>query len=82
MIVLCYDIVIDNLKVDLVASRIKAVYYGVVGCNKILFLLGLEGGNTDCVGVAMLGSWYVLVTAAIYDGELYSVVCVKLVDWF
>ena len=54
------------------------MHYGVVGCNDILVLLGIEGGDKDCVGVAMVGSQYALVTTAISDMEASSVVCVKL----
>ena len=46
-------LIIDNLEVDLVASQIEAVHYGVVGCNVILVLLGIEGWVWDCVVVAM-----------------------------
>ena len=74
----CSDLVIDNLEVGLVASQSEAVHYGVVGCNAILVLLGLEGGNMDCVGFAMVGGQYLLVTAAISNGGESSVICVKL----
>ena len=43
------DLVINNLEVDLVSLQSEAVHYGVVGCNEILFLHGLEGGDKYCV---------------------------------
>ena len=58
------------------------VPYGVVGCNKILFLLGIEGGDNGCFGVAIVGGQYVLVTAEISDGEASSVIFLKLGYWF
>ena len=76
------DLVIDNLEVDLVASQSEAEHYVVVGCNAILVLLGIAGGGKDCVGVAMIGGNYSLVTAARSDGEASSVIHVKLGDWF
>ena len=33
------------------ALQSEAVHYGVLGCNAILFLIGIEGGDKDCVGV-------------------------------
>ena len=54
------------------------VYYGVVGFNVILVIIGLEGGETCCVGVAMIGGQFVLVTTVSSDGEASSVICVKL----
>ena len=71
-----------NFEVDLVASKIEAVHYLVVGCNTVLLLLVLEGGYNDCVAVLMLCSQYVLVTAEISDWEASSVICVNLGDWF
>ena len=53
---------------------------GVVGCNEILVLLGIEGGDKDCVGVAMIGGHYVLVTDVRSGGEASSVVCVNIGD--
>ena len=76
------DLVIENLEVDLVASQREVVRYGVVDCNAILVLLGLEGGDKDCVGVAKVGDQYVLIIATILDGQASSVISVKLVDWF
>ena len=55
------------------------MYYEVVGCNAILVIIGLGGGEKYCVGVAMLGVQYVLVTAAISDEEEYIVICVNIV---
>ena len=77
-LVFCADLVINNLEVDLVASQSETVSYEVIGCNAILVLIGLEGGDKDCVGVAMVGGKYVLVTAMISDEEASSVICVKL----
>ena len=74
------DLVIDNLEVDLVASQSEAEHYGVVGCNAILVLLGIEGGGKDCVGVAMIGGHYVLLTDVRSGGEASSVVCVNIGD--
>ena len=68
MLVFCADLVINNLEVDLVASRSEAVHYGVVGYNVILVLLGIGGGGKDCIGVAMVSRQYVLVTSAISAG--------------
>ena len=82
ILVFSTDLVINNLEVDLVASRSEALHYGVVGFNAILFLLCLEGGDKDCVGVVMLGGQYVLVTAAISTGEASIVICVNLGYWF
>ena len=48
-LVFCADLVIENLKVDLVALQSEAVYYGVVGFNEILVLLGIGGGKKDCL---------------------------------
>ena len=66
------DLVIENLEVDLVALHSDAVNYGVVGCNAVLVIIGLEGGYKDCVGLKFLGGYYVLITAVIPDGEAYS----------
>ena len=82
MLVFCADLVIDNLEVDLLASQSEAVHYKVVVCNAILILLGLEGGKQNCVGAAMLGGHYALVTVTRSDGEPTSVICVKLGYWF
>ena len=62
MLVFNADLVIDNLEVDIVASRSEVVHNGVVGCNTILVLLGIEGGDKDCVGVTIVGSQDVLIT--------------------
>ena len=62
MLVFNADLVIDNLEVDIVASRSEVVHNGVVGCNAILVLLGIEGGDKDCVGVTIVGSQDVLIT--------------------
>ena len=72
------DLIINNLEIALVDSQSEAVHYGVVVCNAILVLLGLKGGNKDGVGVAMISSQNVLITAAILDGESPSVVYVDL----
>ena len=42
-LVFCAEIVINDLEVDLVASRSEAVYYGVVGYNTIIVHIGIEG---------------------------------------
>ena len=76
---LCF---IDNLEVDLVALRSGAVNYGLVGCNTVLVILGLEGFNKYCVGFAMIGGQYVLITSDITYGEASSVVYVNLGDRF
>ena len=76
------DLVIDNLEVDLVALRSEAMNYGVVGCNVVLAILDIVGGDKDCVVFAMVGGQYVLITAASPDGEAYSVVCVNIGDQF
>ena len=44
----------------------------------ILFLLGIEGGHKDYVGVTMVGGCCVFITTASSDGETPSVVCVEL----
>ena len=64
----CADLVIENLEVDLVALQSEVVNYGIVGCNAVLVILGIEGGDKDCVGFAMIGVQYVLITAASPDG--------------
>ena len=48
------------------ALRSEALHYGVLYCNAILVLLGIEWGNKDFVGVSIVGSQYVLVAAIIY----------------
>ena len=76
---LCF---IWNLEVELVALQSEAVNHGVVGCNAVLVIIGLEGTNKDCVEFTMIGGQYVLITSAIPDGILSSVVCVNLVYRF
>ena len=56
--------------------------HGVVGCNAVLVIIGLEGFDKDCVGFTMIGGQYVLITSANPDGEVSSVVCVNLVYRF
>ena len=72
---LCF---IDNLEVELVALQSEAANYGVVGCNAVLVILGIEGVDKDCVGSTMVGGQYVLINSVIPDGEASSVVCVNL----
>ena len=60
----------------------EAVNNGVVGCNAILILPGLEGGNKNCVGVTIVGGQDELITAVSSDGESPSVVCLYLGDRF
>ena len=48
----------------------------------ILVLLGIEGGDKDCVVVTMLDGQDVLITAGSYCGESPSFIYVKLGDWF
>ena len=67
-----------NFKVELVALHSEAMNYGVVGCNAVLVIIGLEGADKDCVGFTMIGGQYVFITYAIPDGEVSSVVCVNL----
>ena len=50
----------------------------VVGCNAILILLGLERGDKDGVGVAMVAGQDVKITAVISDGEAPSIAHVEL----
>ena len=52
--------------------------YGLVGCNTVLVILGLEGFNKYCVGFAMIGGQYVLITSDITYGGASSVVFVYL----
>ena len=52
--------------------------YGVLGCNAVLVIIGLEGVEKDCVGFTMIGGQYVLITSAIPDGIVSRVVCVNL----
>ena len=70
------DLVITNLEVDLVALRSEAVHDRVVGCNVILVLIGIKGGDKYCVGVIMVSGQDVLITAVRSDGEAPSVVFV------
>ena len=70
------DFVINNLEVDLVALRSEAVHNRVVGCNAILVLIGIKGGDKYCVGVIMVSGQDVLITAVRSDGEAPSVVFV------
>ena len=51
---------------------------GVVDCNIVLVIIGLEGVDKDCVGFKMIGGHYVLITSAIPDGEVSIVACVNL----
>ena len=81
-LVLCTDLVIDNLEVDLLALQSEAVHYGVVGWNVILLLLFLEGVKMILFESQMVVCQYVLVAAASSDGEAFCVICVKLGDWF
>ena len=62
------DLVIKNLEVDLVALQSEAVNSGVVGCNDILLLLGIESGINDCVEVKTVGGQDAMITAASSDG--------------
>ena len=64
------------------ASRREAANYGVVGCNAILVLIGLERGNKDGVVVVMVVGQDKCITAASSDGEAPSVISVELQDWF
>ena len=72
------DLVIDNLEVDLVALRSEAVNYGVVSCNAVLVLLGIEGVDKDCVGLAIIDGQYVLITSTSPDEEASNVVYVNI----
>ena len=76
------DFLIENLEVDLVASLSEAVHYGVVCCNMILGLLGIERIDKDGVGVTMVGSQDVLITNVSSYEESPSVFCVDLLYWF
>ena len=42
-ILFCAEIVINDLEVDLVASRSEAMYHGVVGYNTIIVHICIEG---------------------------------------
>ena len=77
-LVLGADFVIDNLEVELVALRSEAVHYGVVGCNEILFFLGIERSNKDGVGFTMVGGQDVLITSVRSNGEVTRVFHVEL----
>ena len=72
------DLVINHLEVNLVLLRGEVVHNGIVCCNAILVLLGIEGGENDCVGFKMVGGQDVLITEASSDGEDTFVVCVEL----
>ena len=48
----------------------------------ILFLLGIEGGHKDYVGVTIVGGQYVFITTAVSGRKSHSVVCVELGDMF
>ena len=81
-LVLCTDLIINNLEVDLVASKSDTVNYEVVGCNMIIVLLGIEGKYKDIFGVSFIGDKYVLVTDASSNREATIVICVNIGDWF
>ena len=61
------DIIIENLEVELVDLQNEAVHNGVVGCNEILSLIGIEGGNKYFFGFTMLGGQNISITVVISD---------------
>ena len=76
------DFIIDHLGVDLVALKSEVLHCGVICCNATLFLLGLEMGYKDVVGVTLIGVQGVLITSASSDEESPSVIDVDLLDRF
>ena len=55
MLLFGVELAINNFGVDHMASQSEVVHNGVLGCNAILFLLGLKGVDKDFVVVTMVG---------------------------
>ena len=63
-IVLGAVFVVKHLERDHMVMRLETAHDQVVGLDVVIFLLGLESGVKDGVGVAMIGNHDVLVAAA------------------
>ena len=71
------DLIVEDLKIKLVAAGAETMHDGVICCNAILVLLSFEWGNEDGVQVIMISRHDVLVSTAGADVEVTSVIGVE-----
>ena len=68
-LVLCANLITEDLEINLVTANAKLMHDGVIGCYAIIAFLGLERADKDGVGLAKIGSHDVLVSTVWADGE-------------
>ena len=71
------NLVVGDLKTNLMITRGESSHGGVVIGDAILVLLSFEWGNKDGIWVTMIGSHDVLISTARADGEATSVIGVE-----
>ena len=80
MFVLSAGFIVQDLKVNGVASGAEVLHDGIIRFNSMFVFAGLEWGVQDGVGITMIHNHYVLIATAGSDGKAATVISVQLAD--